>query len=184
VDRAIKEQTPEETLAKLPAGLKPLEGEGSTSAFSRPICDLILSIFELNDKNNWLRRQAIVIILQQVLGSTIERKVRETLRSSLEEAKLLSYMNIAKEQLFPDGRPRPPSAPRTADDKARTRDDANRKLSALIPDLVANMIGRSNARRGARRMFAVLQNRRLNQHIIYTIIDEIFYAVFPEAMAI
>jgi len=36
-------------------------------------------------------------------------------------------------------------------------------------DLAANMIGRSNARRGARRMFAVLQNRRLNQHIVYTV---------------
>lgn len=40
-------------------------------------------------------------------------------------------------------------------------------------DLAANMIGRSNARRGARRIFAVLQNRRLNQHIAYTIIDEV-----------
>lgn len=40
-------------------------------------------------------------------------------------------------------------------------------------DIAANMIGRSNARRGARRMFAVLQNRRLNQHIIYTVVDEV-----------
>ena len=42
------------------------------------------------------------------------------------------------------------------------------------------MIGRTNARRGARRIFAVLQNRRLNQHIAYTIIDEvsIFDALF------
>jgi sorting nexin-25 len=64
------------------------------------------------------------------------------------------------------------------------------------------MIGRSNARRGARRIFAVLQNRRLNQHIAYTIIDEVsvgilfdrrlmdlfsdyeqvFSALFPEAV--
>ena len=40
-------------------------------------------------------------------------------------------------------------------------------------DLAANMIGRSNARRGARRIFAVLQNRRLNQHIAYTVVDEV-----------
>ena len=40
-------------------------------------------------------------------------------------------------------------------------------------DVTANMIGRSNARRGARRMFAVLQNRRLNQHIVYTVLDEV-----------
>jgi sorting nexin-25 len=40
------------------------------------------------------------------------------------------------------------------------------------------MIGRSNARRGARRIFAVLQNRRLNQHIAYTIIDEVNVQLF------
>ncbi len=34
-------------------------------------------------------------------------------------------------------------------------------------------MGRSNARRGARRIFAVLQNRRLNQHIAYTVVDEV-----------
>ena len=34
-------------------------------------------------------------------------------------------------------------------------------------------MGRSNARREARRIFAVLQNRRLNQHIVYTVLDEV-----------
>lgn len=85
---------------------------------------------------------------------------------------------------------RAPPRDRTAEEKLRSRNEANRKLSALVPgkptsyirfcdsdtaivDLAANMIGRSNARRGARRMFAVLQNRRLNQHIFYTILDEV-----------
>jgi sorting nexin-25 len=63
----------EATLMQLTGDLKPLEGEGSTSTFSAPICDLVLAVFELNKKNNWLRRQAIVIILQQVLGGTIEK---------------------------------------------------------------------------------------------------------------
>lgn len=71
VGRAV----PEETLSHLPGYLKPMEGETSTSSFSAPICDLILAVFELDKKNNWLRRQAIVIILQQVLGDTIERSV-------------------------------------------------------------------------------------------------------------
>ncbi len=64
---------PEATLMKLSGDLKPLEGEMSTSTFISPICDLILSVFELHKKNNWLRQQAIVIILQEVLGGTIER---------------------------------------------------------------------------------------------------------------
>lgn len=44
-----------------------------TTYFTEPICDLVSEIFELKRENNWLRRQAIVIILQQVLGGTIER---------------------------------------------------------------------------------------------------------------
>lgn len=40
--------------------------------FTAPICDLFVEVFELKE-NNWLRRQAIVIILQQILGGAIER---------------------------------------------------------------------------------------------------------------
>jgi sorting nexin-25 len=71
--RAFGRTAPEDTLMQLSGDLKPLDGETSTSTFSAPICDLVLAVFELNKKNNWLRRQAIVIILQQVLGGTIER---------------------------------------------------------------------------------------------------------------
>ncbi|KAJ6621064.1 PXA domain-containing protein [Mycena sp. CBHHK59/15] len=165
--------TSEAALMELSGDLKPLEGETSTSTFSAPICDLLLAVFELDKTNNWLRRQAVVIILQQVLGGTIERKIRENVKSLLEESRIMVFVNLFRNGLWPGGKLKPPSMPRTADEKLRTRDEANRKLSSLVPDLAANMIGRSNARRGARRIFAVLQNRRLNQHIAYTIVDEV-----------
>lgn len=71
--RASGKSTSEDALMHLSGDLKPLDGETSSSTFSSPICDFILAVFELDKKNNWLRRQAIVIILQQVLGTTIER---------------------------------------------------------------------------------------------------------------
>ncbi|KAJ7269426.1 structural protein MDM1 [Mycena haematopus] len=171
----------EAAMMELSGDLKPLEGETSTSTFSAPICDLLLAVFELNKTNNWLRRQAVVIILQQVLGGTIERKIREQVKAFLEESRIMVVVNLFRNGLWPGGKLRPPSVPRTPDEKLRTRDEANRKLSSLVPDLAANMIGRTNARRGARRIFAVLQNRRLNQHIAYTIVDEVFAALFPDA---
>ncbi|KAF7307170.1 hypothetical protein MIND_00510600 [Mycena indigotica] len=171
----------EAAMMQLSGDLKPLEGETSTSTFSAPICDLLLAVFELNKTNNWLRRQAVVIILQQVLGGTIERKIREYTKIFLEESRVMNLVNAFRNGLWPGGKLKPPSVPRTVDEKIKTRDEANRKLSSLVPDLAANMIGRSNARRGARRIFAVLQNRRLNQHIAYTIVDEVFSALFPES---
>jgi sorting nexin-25 len=50
-------------------------GEEGLTYFTAPIADLFITIFELKQKNNWLRRQAILIVLQQVLGSTLERCV-------------------------------------------------------------------------------------------------------------
>ncbi|KAG5720825.1 Structural protein MDM1 [Termitomyces sp. T112] len=169
--------SPDAAFLQLSGDLKPLEGE----TFSTPICDLVLAVFELNKQNNWLRRQAIVIILQQVLGGTIERKIRDYVKSYLEEPRLLSFIKIFREGLWPGGKLKASSVPRSYEEKMATRDAANRKLSSLVPDLAANMMGRTNARRGARRMFAVLQNRRLNQHIAYTIVDELFGTLFPES---
>ncbi|EGN99404.1 hypothetical protein SERLA73DRAFT_123158 [Serpula lacrymans var. lacrymans S7.3] len=161
------------TFMHMPGDLKPLEGETSTSTFSAPICDLILTVFDLNKKNNWLRRQAIVIILQQVLGDTIERKLRDVVKSLLEESHVMVVINFLRDTIWPGGQLKPSGQPRTAEEKLRSRDEANRKLSALVPDLAANMIGRSNVRGGASLVFAALQNRRLNQHLAYTIVDEV-----------
>lgn len=178
--KAFGKFTSEDTFMHMSSDLRPLEGETSTSTFSAPICDLVLAIFELNKKDNWLRRQAIVIILQQVLGGTIERQIRQSIKSMFEESRIMPILAFFKDSLWPGGKLKPPGQPRSTEEITRSRDEANRKLSALVPDLAANMIGRSNARRGARRIFAVLQNKRLNQHIAYTIVDEVVATMFPE----
>jgi sorting nexin-25 len=58
----------------VPISPMPMGGESGSTVFTTPICDLFIEIFDLKE-NNWLRRQAIVVILQQFLGSTIERYV-------------------------------------------------------------------------------------------------------------
>jgi sorting nexin-25 len=130
------------------------------------------------------------MILEPAHGS-LNRKVRDTVNHFLDEVNIMNSIGMFRDSMWPGGQLRPPASARSAEEKAQARDDANRMLSALIPgiyfiflgcvvsnphlgiDLAANMIGRSNARRGARRIFAVLQNRRLNQHLAYTILDEV-----------
>ncbi|KAF9209455.1 Intermediate filament protein [Haplosporangium sp. Z 27] len=189
-----------------------VEPEGVTT-FTAPLCDLFIELFELKDKNNWLRRQAVVIILQQVLGGTIERKLRDTIKAYVEESMLTFYVLKLRDALWP---PTPPTSPtelsggyevvgedlrvsptmpksgkegatdatkktiRTPEQKASTKDQANRKLSAFLPELLGNMVGHQNARRGARRVFAAFQNRRLNQQLVYTTLDEVIEAMWPE----
>lgn len=149
--RSSGKTSPDDTLFQFSGDLKPLEGETSSSIFSSPICDLILAVFELNKKNNWLRRQAIIIIMQQVLGSTVERfvsspcsllassrsnrKVRDTVSQFLGEMQIMNSIGMFRDSMWEGGQLRPPPVPRSAEEKAQARYDANRMLSALIPGM-------------------------------------------------
>ena len=61
------------------------------------------------------------------------RKIRDTFKVLLEESRLMTFIDTFKNGLWPDGKLKPPGVPRTLDEKERTRDEANRKLSALMP---------------------------------------------------
>lgn len=155
-------------------------GNEMLTAFTEPMCDLFIEVFELQGNNNWLRRGAIVIIMQQILGGTIERKFREAAKGLMAEDAIMNYLLTFRNTLWPDGNFRGPGIPRTAAQKVATKNEANRKLSTLLPDLASNVIGRSNSRKGARKLFAAFQNRKLNQHLLYMIVDDVVKEVFPE----
>ncbi|KAJ1600318.1 hypothetical protein NDA14_006081 [Ustilago hordei] len=163
-----------------PAELREAAGAGTTY-WTEPICDLFTELFELHEKNNWLRRQAIVILLQQLFGSTVERKIRETLSMALSPPSITSYLTAFKASLWPNGVLKEPTPPRTAAEKDALRENANAKLATLIPELAANFVGRENARKGTRRVFAALQNKRLNKHLIYGLLDVVVQEVLAVA---
>lgn len=45
----------------------------------------------------------------------------------------MTFINAFRDGLWPGGSLKPPSIPRTVEEKLHTRDEANRKLSALMP---------------------------------------------------
>ncbi len=69
----------------------------------------------------------------RLFADKLSRKLRETVKSFLDETHLMGFINIFREGLWPGGNVKPPSVPRTVEEKLHTRDEANRKLSALMP---------------------------------------------------
>ncbi|KIH87247.1 hypothetical protein SPBR_04549 [Sporothrix brasiliensis 5110] len=168
-----------EAAAELAAATSTLPDE-TAAPFVKPICDIFLEIFELNRGNNWLRGRAVVVVLHQLLGGTIERKLRENVRTHLqEEEALLKYLGLVQDALFPaDGIKKPP---RTPAQKARTRNETGLMLATLVPDLAGSVVGRLNAQAASRRIFATFNNSRLNAHLAFTILDEAVDVLFGEA---
>lgn len=148
--------------------------------FVKPICDLFLETFELNRANNWLRGRAVVVVLHQLLGGTVERKVRDAAHALVAEQTLLKYLDLLEETLWPGGGSlRKDPVVRTDQQKAHSHREASVMLTALIPDLAGNVVGRANAQAASRRVLATVNNPRLNTHFVFTVLDEIASILFP-----
>jgi sorting nexin-25 len=148
------------TAAEAEAELNAFE-DRELEPFVKPICDIFLEVFELNRGNNWLRGRAVVVVLHQLLGGTIERKVRENVKGLVHEDAIVRYINLLKDAMWPDGKLKRDSKPRSANEKAKSRKEASLMLATLVPDLAASVVGRLNAQAASRRIFATFNNPRL-----------------------
>lgn len=147
--------------------------------FVKPICDLFLETFELNRSQNWLRGRAVAVVLHQLLGGTVERKVRESFQQFTSDATLLRYIQLAKDTLWPGGVLQRERVARTVSEKAQSRREASVMLATLVPDLAGNVVGRENAKAASRRIFATANNERLNTHLAFRLLDEVVAVLFP-----
>jgi len=175
------------SIAEAEAELRAFEDKELTP-FVKPICDIFLETFELNRGNNWLRGRAVVVVIHQLLGGTVERKVRDSFSSLFSDESLLKYIETAKNTMWPlatvpdpatgidketgERKMRQPGLPRTKLQKDASRRDAAAVLATLIPDLAGSVVGRANAQVAAKRISAVMNNKRLNEHLFYTMLDE------------
>ncbi|KAI9674680.1 MAG: Intermediate filament protein [Caeruleum heppii] len=152
--------------------------------FVKPICDIFLEIFELNRSNNWLRGRAVVVVLHQLLGGTIERKVRDHARALAQEDSLLKTLALVRDRIWPDGGPRRQLIPRSPVEIRHTRSEAGLILATLLPDVAGSVVGRANAQAASRRVFATFNNRRLNTHLIFTLLDEVVDIFFGKRFVV
>jgi sorting nexin-25 len=148
------------SIAEAEAELEAFENR-ELEPFVKPICDIFLEIFELNRGNNWLRGRAVVVVLHQLLGGTIERKIRESAKGFFQEDSVLKCVAMLRENMWPDGKLRNGSTQRTTSDKSRSRTEASLMLATLVPDMAGGVVGRANAQAASRRMFATFNNERL-----------------------
>ncbi|KAI0887993.1 PXA domain-containing protein [Annulohypoxylon maeteangense] len=165
------------TTAEAEAELNAFENK-ELEPFIKPICDIFLEVFGLNRGNNWLRGRAVVVVLHQMLGGTIERKVRDNFKVLVQEEAVLKYIALLRNSMWPGGQINKNKQPRTPPEKARTRREASLMLATLVPDLAGNVVGRLNAQAASRRIFATLNNSRLNSHLTFTILDELIDILF------
>ena len=140
------------------------------------LIDFFIEIFELRG----LRRQAIVTILQHFFGDTVDKKIVEMLDQTLTKDKAAEMIQMITNKYWPNGTFVPDTTVRTEEQKQRSKFESSDILTLAFPELIGGIVGRQNARRGALKSCQMFQNTRLNQHLMYKLLDEILFVLFPK----
>lgn len=158
------------------------ESKISNATFVKPISDLFVKLFRLDRGDGLiLRGRAIVIVIQQLLGGTIERRVRDSLNAHVaNEQSVSNYLQLLLNNVWPDGQFRKAGEARSVHEKTSTRHHAKNLLEAAIVDFSSKVVGTSNSKYAAHNLFMMLQNPILNRQLVMLILDELVNELLSE----
>ncbi|KAK6621433.1 hypothetical protein RUM44_001240 [Polyplax serrata] len=156
-------------------------GEGK-DAVAEPLYALLGEIFDLRGVFRWLRKTLITFV-QITYGRTISRQVGETVAWVFSEEMVHYYITVFIQSWWPNGTLAKQQHSRTKEEKLKTRIDAKNKFINNTPEVLNNLVGQQNARRGAIKIFETLQDVRLNKQLIYDMLEILISELFPEVRA-
>ncbi|CAN6611604.1 structural protein Mdm1p [Trichomonascus vanleenenianus] len=168
--------SPGSSLANSAASLGGYDSEPAVKSFVQPICDLFIRVFGL-DRHNWLRGRAVMVVVQQLLGGTIEKKCRELVAEQMSAQRLTEMIQFLTETLWPDGVRKPPATARSLSQKEQCRQEAKLILHQLISDLSSRVVGPKSARYASANLFNMYQNELLNTTLVVKLLEVVIQEV-------
>lgn len=152
--------------------------------FIKPICDLFITLFSLNhSRSSWLRGRALLIVIQQLLGGTIEKYVKESIERISEKDNILKTVSKLRLTLWPDGvfykktqtQERPQKG---GDELLASQKDAKAKLEMLLSETCGRVVGIRSSKKAGAEINAMFQNEYLNASFFLEVLDLVFAEAF------
>ncbi|XP_071451053.1 sorting nexin-13-like [Hetaerina americana] len=144
---------------------------------------LMDEVFDLQSRNQWLRRR-IVTLLRQVVkamfGDIVNRKIVDYIGWATSPERVAEYLRAFKQSYWPNGCRAPPSEPRCEETQMRTRVAAKIALLSSLSDELKHIIGSETTRRGLSTVFDAFQCPSLNRRLCFALVEGFLTNLFPE----
>lgn len=144
---------------------------------------LMDEIFDLRQRNLWLRRRIIVFlrqIIQTTYGDRINRKIVDYVNYMTSAEQIAEYVKLFRDSYWPGGILAETFPERKKDVKIRTRVAAKTKIFGSIPEELKRFLGSEVAMEGVCCVFDTFQYCSLNKRLLYVLWEGILELLFPD----
>ncbi|ORX55927.1 hypothetical protein BCR36DRAFT_346334 [Piromyces finnis] len=149
----------------------------------KPFFDVINLIFQFSSNNTWIWKKVYSIVdffSYLHIGKLINRSLIRGVGWLLSENKVAYYMNELSSSLWPNGHFIESSPPPTQEETEISRKIAQLMMKESIPNSVKNLFGKGVIDDGFNRILEIFQNKIVNKHLVFILIDLIFLNLYPE----
>ncbi|XP_028251310.1 sorting nexin-13 isoform X2 [Parambassis ranga] len=144
---------------------------------------LMDEVFDLKEKNQWLRRN-IKNLLQQLIratyGDTINRKIVDHVDYLTSPEQVAEYVKKFRDSYWPNGILAETPPRRDKNIRMRTRVAAKTSLLGIMPDELKHIIGADTTRKGILRVFDMFQYQPMNRRLVYVFLEGFLETMFPQ----
>ncbi|KAM4631391.1 sorting nexin-13 isoform 1-T1 [Polymixia lowei] len=144
---------------------------------------LMDEVFDLKEKNQWLRRN-IKNLLQQLIratyGDTINRKIVDHVDYMTSPEQVADYVKKFRDSYWPNGILAESPPRRDKNIRMRTRVAAKTSLLGIMPDELKHIIGADTTRKGILRVFDMFQHQPMNRRLVYVFLEGFLETMFPQ----
>ncbi|XP_024114038.1 sorting nexin-13 isoform X2 [Oryzias melastigma] len=144
---------------------------------------LMDEVFDLKEKNQWLRRN-IKNLLQQLIratyGDTINRKIVDHVDYLTSPEQVAEYVKKFRDSYWPNGILAESPPRRDKSIRMRTRVAAKTSLLGIMPDELKHIIGAETTRKGILRVFDMFQYQPMNRRLVYVFLEGFLETMFPQ----
>uniref|UniRef100_A0A672YBT3 Sorting nexin 13 n=1 Tax=Sphaeramia orbicularis TaxID=375764 RepID=A0A672YBT3_9TELE len=144
---------------------------------------LMDEVFDLKEKNQWLRRN-IKNLLQQLIratyGDTINRKIVDHVDYMTSPEQVADYVKKFRDSYWPNGILAETPPRRDKSIRMRTRVAAKTSLLGIMPDELKHIIGADTTRKGILRVFDMFQYQPMNRRLVYVFLEGFLETMFPQ----
>lgn len=196
-----------ESAADQTANLTLVGDVANESIFIKPMCDIFSSMFQL-EQGTSVRGKTILVILQQLLGGTVERYIKDMIKRTTSKEKLLEILtsaggfmkndtsleemalreNVSEQtarmntlfgsDIRQDQSKEHFSKPPNEEDPEFLKRKSLRSLESLLVYQCSKAVGVKRSKKAAFLVHGMLQNRYLNYSLMLYILDIIVQEVF------
>ncbi|KAJ8949688.1 hypothetical protein NQ314_008150 [Rhamnusium bicolor] len=153
--------------------------DDNKDTIAEPLYGLLSEIFDMRGVFKYVRKTLIGFV-QVTYGRNINKQIHETISWWFSEEMLHYYITLILKNFWPGGSPADLGPHRTKEERLQTANKAQEMFINNVPELLTTLVGNNAARNGAKKVFDALQEKNMNKHLFYELVEVTLDAIFPE----